>query len=271
MAELNRIIRKKNDNFTIVDNTILKDKNVSMKAKALHITVMSLPSDWNFSISGLVSIFKEGERAIRSGIQELIEFGYCNFTKVKGDKGYFIYQYEFLEQQNPLMQNPLMQNADVENADVQNSHIYKELINKEFTDKELKTEIKKPGKVSKSRNYQYTEEFEEVWKLYGRKGDKKASNDEFELAKGRTQNLIEKLRTSIPSYLSSKRVIEGYKRDFERFLKGDLFDSNWEEAKPVESKPIVYGWQYDKDDHQETVSPEELKRRWNQVKREIAA
>jgi hypothetical protein len=151
LAELNRIIRKKNDNFTIVDNTILKDKNVSMKAKALHITVMSLPSDWNFSISGLVSIFKEGERAIRSGIQELIEFGYCNFTKVKGDKGYFIYQYEFLEQQNPLMQNAHVenaqsvenahvQNADVENADVQNSHIYKELINKEFTDKELKEE-----------------------------------------------------------------------------------------------------------------------------------
>ncbi len=151
MAELNRIIRKKNDNFTIVDNTILKDKNVSMKAKALHITVMSLPSDWNFSISGLVSIFKEGERAIRSGIQELIEFGYCNFTKVKGDKGYFIYQYEFLEQQNPLMQNAHVenaqsvenahvQNADVENADVQNSNIYKELINKEFTDKELKEE-----------------------------------------------------------------------------------------------------------------------------------
>ena len=165
MAELNRIIRKKNDNFTIVDNTILKDKNVSMKAKALHITVMSLPSDWNFSISGLVSIFKEGERAIRSGIQELIEFGYCNFTKVKGDKGYFIYQYEFLEQQNPLMQNAQsvenahvqnadvhfadVENADVENADVHNSHIYKELINKEFTDKELKEEafLKKASKT----------------------------------------------------------------------------------------------------------------------------
>ncbi len=160
MAELNRIVRKKNDNFTIVDNTILKDKNVSMKAKALHITVMSLPSDWNFSISGLVSIFKEGERAIRSGIQELIEFGYCNFTKVKGDKGYFIYQYEFLEQQNPLMQNAHVenaqsvenahvQNADVENADVQNSYIYKELINKEFTDQELKEEalLKKASKT----------------------------------------------------------------------------------------------------------------------------
>ncbi len=141
MAELNRIVRKKNDNFTIVDNTILKDKNVSMKAKALHITVMSLPSDWNFSISGLVSIFKEGERAIRSGIQELIEFGYCNFTKVKGDKAHV--------ENAQSVENAHVQNADVENADVQNSYIYKELINKEFTDQELKEEalLKKASKT----------------------------------------------------------------------------------------------------------------------------
>lgn len=98
-----------------------------------------------------------------------------------------------------------------------------DLINKN-QDQEKEKIIKK--KVS--RNYQYTEEFEEAWKVYGRRGDKKASNDEFELAKKREPNLMEKLRSSIPRYLRTKRVLDGYKRDFERFLKGDMFDSDWQ-------------------------------------------
>jgi hypothetical protein len=94
---------------------------------------------------------------------------------------------------------------------------------------EIIPQKKKSGKVAKSkRNYQYTEEFEEAWCLYGRRGDKKASNDEFELAKKREPHLMEKLRSSIPRYLRTRRVLDGYKRDFERFLKGDMFDSEWQ-------------------------------------------
>jgi hypothetical protein len=99
-----------------------------------------------------------------------------------------------------------------------------DLINK--NQDQVKEKSNKKEKVS--RNYQYTEEFEEAWCLYGRRGDKKASNDEFELAKKREPHLMEKLRSSIPRYLRTRRVLDGYKRDFERFLKGDMFDSEWQ-------------------------------------------
>jgi hypothetical protein len=101
--------------------------------------------------------------------------------------------------------------------------------NQDLIDKNQDQEKEKSNKKEKvSRNYQYTEEFEEAWILYGRRGDKKASNNEFELAKKREPHLMEKLRSSIPRYLRTKRVLDGYKRDFERFLKGDMFDSEWQ-------------------------------------------
>jgi len=99
-----------------------------------------------------------------------------------------------------------------------------DLINK--NQDQVKEKSNKKEKVS--RNYQYTEEFQEAWVLYGRRGDKKASSDEFELAKKREPYLMEKLRSSIPRYLRTRRVLDGYKRDFERFLKGDMFDSEWQ-------------------------------------------
>lgn len=135
MSELTRITRRKSENFTVIDNTILKDRNLSCKAKAIHTTVMSLPDDWNFSIKGLCVLFIEGERAIRAGMKELIEAGYCKYSKIKTEKGYFIHDYKFFE--NPLMQNAHVENAHVQNAHLQNARVQNSYINKELIDKEL--------------------------------------------------------------------------------------------------------------------------------------
>ena len=74
---MERITRKKQDNFTIIDNAILKEKKLSLKAKGLHTLIMGLPNDWDFSINGIVAISKEGRESIMNGIKELIKFGYC--------------------------------------------------------------------------------------------------------------------------------------------------------------------------------------------------
>ena len=62
---------EKNKNYTIMSNYHLRDKKLSYKAKRLLSFMLSLPSDWDYSINGLISISKEGIKAIRNILQEL--------------------------------------------------------------------------------------------------------------------------------------------------------------------------------------------------------
>ena len=49
----------KTKNFTVISNIHLKEKKMSLKAKGLLTVMLSLPPDWDYSLSGLVSICKE--------------------------------------------------------------------------------------------------------------------------------------------------------------------------------------------------------------------
>ena len=62
---------EKNKNYTLMSNYHLRDKKLSYKAKGLLSVMLSLPSDWDYSINGLVSISKEGIKAIGNILQEL--------------------------------------------------------------------------------------------------------------------------------------------------------------------------------------------------------
>ena len=67
----------KSKNYTVMSNIHLRDKNISLKAKGLLSVALSLPDDWNYSLSGLASICKESITAIRSAIKELCQSGYA--------------------------------------------------------------------------------------------------------------------------------------------------------------------------------------------------
>ncbi|TXE18580.1 helix-turn-helix domain-containing protein [Psychroserpens burtonensis] len=67
----------KNRNFTVINNTIVNDKRVSCKARGLFFTIMSLPDNWDFTISGITKILPESKKTIYRIINELIELGYC--------------------------------------------------------------------------------------------------------------------------------------------------------------------------------------------------
>ena len=78
------------NNFTIINNSILRDINLDMKSRGLLITMLSLPSEWNFSINGLYQILPDGKSSIRSGLKKLEELGYLVRTIVKNDNGRII-------------------------------------------------------------------------------------------------------------------------------------------------------------------------------------
>ena len=101
----------KTKDFTVLSNHHLKDKDLSLQAKGLLSVMLSLPDDWKYSIGGLAAISKEGEKAIKSTLDELKERGYLVVTKhpPKSGAGYFTYQYDVFER--PVSEKPQVSQA----------------------------------------------------------------------------------------------------------------------------------------------------------------
>ena len=76
----------KTENYTVMSNHHLRNKDMSLKAKGLLSLMLSLPNDWDYSIAGLVKICKESETSIKSTLAELKELGYLNVIKLMPDK-----------------------------------------------------------------------------------------------------------------------------------------------------------------------------------------
>ena len=81
---------KTQGNFTMISNTILKDKNLSMKDRGVLCTLCSLPDNWDFSINGLSSIVPDCADSIRASINNLEKLGYLVRTKTRDSEGHFI-------------------------------------------------------------------------------------------------------------------------------------------------------------------------------------
>lgn len=87
--QLERIERQPNEDFATISNAILREKTLSLNAKAVHITVMALPPNWDFTMSGLVAIVKEGRDAVYNAVKELIKAGYVERIPVR-ESGRFV-------------------------------------------------------------------------------------------------------------------------------------------------------------------------------------
>lgn len=72
------IIRhKSNSNFSVINNEVLRDKNLSWKAKGLFAYLMTLPNDWKIHIREVVKHSSTGEKATYNAMNELIKNKYA--------------------------------------------------------------------------------------------------------------------------------------------------------------------------------------------------
>lgn len=104
---------EKNNNFTIMSNYHLRDKNLSLKSKGLLSFMLSLPDDWDYSLRGLVYLNKESINVIRNVLKELQDYDYLVIEKKQDEKGRFEYNYIIYE-------NPHIQKGDVDKPYIEN-------------------------------------------------------------------------------------------------------------------------------------------------------
>ena len=78
---------EKSNNFTMILNEVAQNPELSLKAKGLLLYMLSLPSDWDYSIEGLSAKCREGKTAIRGAVAELMEAGHIARSLVRAGGG----------------------------------------------------------------------------------------------------------------------------------------------------------------------------------------
>ena len=165
----------KNENYTTMCNTHLRDKNLSLKAKGLLSMMLSLPDKWHYSVKGLEGICKESKNTINSVLNELEDNNYlvrrrryCNGKISEWE--YIVFENNENHDEELLhLKNEDIENEDIEIQDIENRDVYK--ITKELSTNRLNTnEYKEKNNKKESVNSviaEYTENKELQDALHG--------------------------------------------------------------------------------------------------------
>ena len=140
--------------FTVMSNYHFQDKEISLKAKGLLGLMLSLPSNWDYSVNGLVAIVKENKAAVQTALKELEEHKYLKRTRVQDETGRFDYIYDIYEKpydKLPWTENQCTDIQCTENQCTENQpqiNTNKQSTNKQIT-KELNTNEYKEKNIKK--------------------------------------------------------------------------------------------------------------------------
>lgn len=118
-------IQKRDPGYVQLSNQIINDTRLSWKSKGVLVYLLSKPNNWKVQVNDLTKRSPDGEYAVRSALNELINHGYATRERTNLPDGTFSWDYTIREQ--PLRGFPHMDNPHVDNRDISN----KELSNKE--------------------------------------------------------------------------------------------------------------------------------------------
>lgn len=176
----------KNENYTIMSNYHLRERDMSLKAKGLLSVILSLPSDWDYSIAGLVAISKENETAVKSALNELKRFGYLKVTKQmpnETESGRIEYAYDIYEQPcaKIAQENLSIDKQGIENLGVENQGQLN--TNKTITNNKIINYKENNDQPAKPSDHELLIEFEDLWAHYPRKQGKAKALEAYKRAR----------------------------------------------------------------------------------------
>lgn len=227
---------KKEKNFTIIDNCVFTDHSLSLKAKGLLTQIYSLPDNWEYSITGLATLFSDGKNAVNNALQELIDHGYIVRTQRTDETGRFAgYEYDIYEtpqtnvEKNPSTGDPFTENPSTENQTQLNTNI--ENTNKENTNEDINPLISPDEKLKLL--------FGCFWEVYPKKVNKKDAFKAFKAIKH-----IDKLLPDIISDVETKAQTKDWRKQNGQFIPYPgtyLRGERWNDVNEVAEKQVKIG------------------------------
>lgn len=82
------ITRRKRTTWTTVDNSIINDTTLNLKALGLLTYMLSKPDAWVFSQAQIGAAWGEGKESMQSAMRRLTECGYVQRETVRDEKGH---------------------------------------------------------------------------------------------------------------------------------------------------------------------------------------
>jgi len=79
-------------NFTIIANAVLRDENLSFRARGVLASILSRPDNWQTTAESLARESKEGRSAILTTLKELEQVGYMTRRKYRNEKGQWVWE-----------------------------------------------------------------------------------------------------------------------------------------------------------------------------------
>ena len=112
---MEKIVVKKETNYTVISNVFLRDERMSLKCKGLLAYLLSLPNDWKLYVTELKERHRDGITAIYSALKELEELGYLKRERIR--KLGRIQGIEYLISETPNLENLNVENQALLNTD----------------------------------------------------------------------------------------------------------------------------------------------------------
>ncbi len=171
--------------FTVLDNEALRDSSLSLKARGMLCTCMSLPPDWRFSVRGLAAICKEGREAVASALSELERAGYLRRNKLQGrseDGTFGGTEYVFYETPQPWPGNPATDEPATDNpcTDEPSTENPPQINTKQQKKEQSPPKAPRGGRKAKSAPNHEAALFERFWKAYPRGEDRQGAIKEWD-------------------------------------------------------------------------------------------
>lgn len=207
------ILRKQQRNqYTVIDQSIFKDKTLSNKALGMLCRMLSLPDGWEFSVEGLATLSTDGVSAVRSQLNELEEHGYLARNYVRGEGKISGIEYvvsetpkcDFLKSENLISENLISEN------------------NAQSNTKESITDL------SNTNGIIYTE-FENLWSLYPKKQGKASAFRHYQKARksGAVYEEIEQGVLAYTEYIRANNIDMQYVKMGSTFFSQKAWNDDW--------------------------------------------
>jgi len=196
---------EKSKDFSVINNTVLRDERLSWKAKGILVYLLHLPDNWVVNLNEVATHSKDGYDSFKSGISELKKFGYVERKQTREEGTGFI-KWETVIREIPLEDKPQMEKPQREkplgeNPLVENPH----LLN---TNKLITNKINTNNKTYVHQNvpaYEKDLNFEKFWNTYNKKvGKSKAMKAFDKVAKKHSINEIIEHTLNYMDYLQAK-------------------------------------------------------------------
>ena len=144
MAKIKKVYEK---SYTVIDNHVIQDTNLSWKAKGLFVYLWSQSDEWNFYEKEVVRHSSDGISGLRSGLAELEKHGYLKRERKrsKGQVKESIWtlsetpNLDFLRQGKPDLEKPKQEKPKLEKPKQENRTLINTNQNK-YQDKQVRKE-----------------------------------------------------------------------------------------------------------------------------------